>query len=152
VIFGREVAYTRAPINCGEICDHAVKVLTEEFYCSIASMKLLRVLSLKCCLTLDQFGSKHHRNVAAWPMSFKNISNWLLTFSLTPVANLPTVYMCATSPLNAWAFCVSKPSSGLIGCKYTCHFLNNNRAAKPTDKTALCTTPTLNDRDKVELA
>ena len=35
-----------APVNCGEICDHVVKILTENFYCSIASMKLLQVLSL----------------------------------------------------------------------------------------------------------
>ena len=48
-----------------EICDRTVKVLTENFYCSIASIKLLRVLSLKFCLTLDRFGSKHQRNVVA---------------------------------------------------------------------------------------
>ena len=54
-----------AHINCGEICDHTVKVLTENFYCSIALIKLLRVLSLKFCLTLDRFGSKHQRNVVA---------------------------------------------------------------------------------------
>ena len=40
-------------LNCWEICDRAVKVLTRNFYCSITSIKLLQVLSLKFCLTLD---------------------------------------------------------------------------------------------------
>ena len=41
-LVGAQGGVRHAPINCGEICDRAVKVLTENFYCSIASIKLLR--------------------------------------------------------------------------------------------------------------
>ena len=83
-------------INCGEICDRAVKVLTEKFYCSIASIKLLRVLSLKFCFTLDRFGSKHQRNVVAWPLTLENISNWLLVW---PRSQVYPQRICARHPL-----------------------------------------------------
>ena len=56
----RSCAYMgcHAHINYGEIYDCTVKVLTENFYCSIALIKFLRVLSLKFCLTLDRFDSE----------------------------------------------------------------------------------------------
>ena len=56
----------RVHVNSGEIYDCAIKVFTKNFYCSSAlpAIKLLRVLSLKFCLTLsDQFDSIHQRNV-----------------------------------------------------------------------------------------
>ena len=49
-------------INCGEIYNREVKVLAEIFYYNIAAIKLLQILLLKFCLTLD---GKPQRNVVA---------------------------------------------------------------------------------------
>ena len=80
----------RAHINCGEICDRVIKVLIKKIYCSIALIKLLQVLLLKFCLTLDQFDSK---KCSSLTVDFRKYFE--LTFSLTAVADLPTVYVLA---------------------------------------------------------
>ena len=98
----------------GDLRPPEVKVLTKNFYCSFESgwsSCELTVLSLKFCLTLDRFCSKHQRNVVALPLTFENIDRWLSVWPRSQIMTIdsierrrrvsmsrPTVYMCATPP------------------------------------------------------
>ena len=72
--------------------------LDRNFYYSIASIKLLWVLSLKFCLTFDWFDSKHHRNVVAEPLTLEKIriDRWL---SVLPRSQIYPQCICARHPL-----------------------------------------------------
>ena len=88
----------------------AVKILTEKFYCCIASIWWQWTFSLKFCFDLDRFDQKLQRDIVAWLLTSKNISSWPLTYILTADEDRSTQHMWVSPPCY---LCFNENSSWL---------------------------------------